>query len=116
MTTELPVAEYPAAQPPADADALRLASVTVRAVDQIGMKAADEIVAAAQSIRAGAEEIATNLEQLADAVRGHCKTAGEHVGEFIAKTTDVLETIRGVQGRLAAKTNGGGNHDDRAAP
>jgi hypothetical protein len=75
-------------------DPLQLGKVTLEAVDQIGERAASEIDHAAAKIREGADEVAKNLEQLAGAIREHCKVASGHVASFVASTTETLETIR----------------------
>lgn len=82
------------------ADPLRLADVTVAAVDQIGSHAAKEIEAAAEAIRKGAEEVAKSLDELSSAIREHSIKASEQVAEFIKRTTHTLETVRGLQAKL----------------
>jgi hypothetical protein len=102
--------------PPPQTDPMRLASVTLKAVDQIGAGAGDEIDRAAAQIEAGAKEIADLLRELSAAVRDHCAIAAERVSAFCERSNEVLGTIRGLKDRISAqvepadaKTNGHGD-------
>jgi hypothetical protein len=105
------------AAPPRASDPLALAGVTVQAVDQIGESAAHEIEQAAAAVELAAGEIGTKLRKLAAAVREHSRIAGEQVAEFVGRSTNVIETIRALQERLAAgepkKGNGSEGADSR---
>jgi hypothetical protein len=90
-------------------DPLALAGVTVQAVDQIGESAAAEIEEAAAAVELAAGEIGTKLRKLAAAVREHSRIAGEQVAEFVGRSTNVIETIRALQERLAASEPKKGN-------
>jgi hypothetical protein len=83
-------------------DPLALAGVTVQAVDQIGESAAAEIEEAAAAVELAAGAIGKQLRELATAVREHSRIAGEHVAEFVGRSTSVIETIRALQERLDA--------------
>lgn len=92
--------------PPAS-DPVRLATVTMEAVDRIGTAAADEIERSADELEKGAAEIGKKLRELADAIRGNSKVASGHVTEFCEKSMAVLGTIREAQAKLAGdKTDG----------
>jgi hypothetical protein len=86
----------------ADADRVRLATTTIKAVDQIGLVARDQIGQAADEVVRGADEVAYNLRALASAIREHSKIASEHVAEFCNKATSVLEGVRDLQARVIA--------------
>jgi uncharacterized coiled-coil DUF342 family protein len=90
----------PSAYAPAKADPLRLASVTIQAVDRIGEATSEEIEKTADEIMRGANEIAEKLRELASAIREHSKIANEHITEFCDKATSVLEGVRGLQHKL----------------
>jgi hypothetical protein len=95
-------------------DPIALAGVTVQAVDQIGESAAAEIDQTAEALEEAASKIGTELRKLAAAVREHSRIAGEHVAEFVNRSTSVIETIRTLQERLDAtgeprKGNGSGD-------
>jgi uncharacterized coiled-coil DUF342 family protein len=90
----------PSAYAPAKADPLRLASVTIQAVDRIGEATSEEIEKTADEIMHGANEIAEKLRELASAIREHSKIANEHITEFCDKATSVLEGVRGLQHKL----------------
>lgn len=92
-----PVSDY---APKRAGDPLLIGKITVAAVDQIGATAAEEIEQAAAQVRDGAETVAACLEKLAQAIRGHSKIASEHTAAFIAKTTQVLETVRALDAKL----------------
>jgi predicted transcriptional regulator len=96
------VSEY-APKPRREPDPLTLGKITVEAVDQIGAKAASEIDRAAAQIREGADEVAGRLEQLAEAIRSHSKIASDHTAQFVARTTEVLETVRALDARLESQ-------------
>jgi hypothetical protein len=113
-THEAPVSEY-APQPPRSGDPLKLAGVTIQAVDQIGERTAAEIERTAESIVAGADEVASNLYQLANAIRGHSKVASDHVEQFVSKTTEVLGTVRELLAKIADSTPNGQEADAEAA-
>ena len=83
-------------------DSLRLASVTVQAVDQVGENTAGEIEKTAEQVTAGAAEIADKLRELADAVRQHTEIVGKQVESFCAKATSVFEDIAEIKERLGA--------------
>lgn len=107
--TELPTNGLVPTEPaPRTRDPIRLASVTVKAVDQIGEAAAAEIEDAAAQLEAAAAEIGTKLRSLAKAVRDHSRIAGEHVEGFCNRSTAVIETVRAMQARLD-----GGGDDER---
>src|ERR1700682_85641 len=74
----------------AKTDPLRLASATIKAVDQIGIATSDEIEKTADEIMRGATEIAGRLRELANAIREHSRIANEHVAGFCDKATSVL--------------------------
>ena len=84
----------------AASDPVEMATLTVRAVDQIGAAAASEIEKAANALEQRASEIAEKLRNLAAAVREHSQLAGASVSEFCEKSTSVIETIRALQERL----------------
>jgi hypothetical protein len=79
---------------------LHLATTTVRAVDQIGLVARDQIGQTAEEVVRGADEVAYNLRSLASAIREHSKIASEHVAEFCNKATSVLEDVRDLHARM----------------
>ena len=85
---------------PMHANPLRLASATIKAVDQLGVATSDEIEKTADEIMRGATEIATKLRELADAIRQHTETASEQVESFCAKATLVFEGIVELQEKL----------------
>jgi hypothetical protein len=85
---------------PAKADPLRLASATIKAVDQIGIATSDEIEKTADEIIRGATEIAQRLRELANAIREHSRIANEHVAGFCDKASSVFEGVRALQDKL----------------
>lgn len=87
-------------------DPLLIGKITIQAVDQIGENAAAEIERTAAQIREGADEVAGRLEQLAEAIRGHSKVASDHTAAFVARTTQVLETVRALGAKLDSPVNG----------
>jgi hypothetical protein len=91
-------------------DPIKLASVTIQAVDQIGQAAASEIEEAAHALESAAQEIGKTLRDLAAAVRGHSKIAGEHVESFCGKATTVIEGVRALQDRLDRVESNGNGH------
>jgi hypothetical protein len=84
----------------AKADPIRLASVTIKAVDQIGITTSDEIENTAEELMHGAAEIAERLRELAKAIREHSRIANGHVAGFCEKATSVLEGVRILQDKL----------------
>lgn len=84
-------------------DPIQMAGLTVRAVDQIGAAASEEIEKAAQELVAEAQKVADNLHELAAAIREHSRIAGEHVAAYCAHSTNVLETVRKLQEGLKAE-------------
>ena len=86
--------------PPRASDPLRLAGVTVKAVNQIGAEAAAEIDQAAAAFEEGAAEVTAKLRELATAVREHSRIAGEQVEQFCGKATNVIEGLRALRERL----------------
>jgi len=87
---------------PMTVNPLRLASATVKAVDQLGVATADEIEKTADEIMRGATEIATKLRELADAIRQHTEIASGQVESFCTKATSVFESVVELQERLRA--------------
>jgi hypothetical protein len=85
---------------PINSNSLRLAGVTVRAVDQVGENTAGEIEKTAEEVTAGAAEVADKLRELADVIRQHTEIASEHVEKFCTKATSVFECIVQLQGKL----------------
>jgi hypothetical protein len=85
---------------PAHAGPLRLASAAIKAVDQIGLVARDQIGQTADEVVRGADEVAYNLRMLASTIREHSKIASEHVAEFCNKATSVMEDVRDLQVRM----------------
>jgi uncharacterized coiled-coil DUF342 family protein len=90
----------PSDHAPAKADPLRLASATIKAVDQIGVATAEEIEKTSDEIMRGAAEIAERLRELANAIREHTRVANEHVAGFCDKASCVFEGVRALQERL----------------
>jgi hypothetical protein len=91
-------------------DPIKLANITIKAVDRIGGAAATEIEDAARCLEEAAAKIAENLRELAGAVREHSRVAGEHVEQFCGKATSVIESIRALQERLDSKRGNGEDH------
>jgi hypothetical protein len=87
---------------PANTNPIRLAAVTIEAVDQIGCAASGEIERAADDLIHGANEVADNLRKLATAIREHSKVAGVRVSDFCTKATEMMEGVRELQVTLAA--------------
>jgi hypothetical protein len=87
---------------PMNLNPLRLASATIKAVDQLGAATADEIEKTADEIMRGATEIATKLRELADAIRQHTQIASGQVESFCAKATSVFESVVELQEKLRA--------------
>jgi len=85
---------------PTTLNPLRLASATIKAVDQLGVTTADEIEKTADEIMRGATEIATKLRELADAIREHTEIASGQVESFCTKATSVFESIVELQEKL----------------
>src|SRR5258708_7895344 len=81
-------------------DPVRLANVTVQAVDSIGMSAAGEIDKTAEEVIQGAAEVAHKLRELGLAIREHSQIASEQVSSFCEKATTVIEGVRELQDRL----------------
>ncbi len=90
----------PSAYAPAKADPIRLASVTIQAVDQIGAATSQEIEKTADELMRGATEIAEKLRALSRAIQEHSKIANEHVSGFCSKATSVLEGVRDLHLKL----------------
>jgi hypothetical protein len=107
-----PIPEAPMPRTPRTRDPIKLAGVTIEAVDQIGESCAAEIETAAQAVTDAADKVAGNLRDLAAAVREHTKIAGEHVGQFCGKATTVIEGLRALQQRLDAGEPKKGNGSD----
>lgn len=99
---------------PDQSDPIRLAGITVKAVDRIGEAAAIEIEEAATALENAASQISTKLRSLAKAVRDHSQIAGEHVAGFCKQSTEVIETVRVLQLKLDGKGNGDGDSKDDA--
>jgi hypothetical protein len=89
-------------RPSANAGPLKLATITIEAVDRIGLAACGEIEKTADDIVCGANEIADNLRNLAIAIREHSKVASAHVTEFCNRATTVIEGVHDLQDRLFA--------------
>jgi hypothetical protein len=85
---------------PTKADPIRLASVTIQAVDWIGETTSEEIEKTANEITHGAAQIAEKLQELANAIREHSKIANEHVSQFCEKATSVFDGIRDLHAKL----------------
>jgi hypothetical protein len=90
----------PSAYARTKADPIRLASVTIQAVDQIGAAASEEIEKTADELMRGATEIAEKLRALSRAIQEHSKIANEHVLGFCSKATSVLEGVRDLHLKL----------------
>jgi methyl-accepting chemotaxis protein len=108
IQTQLPRA---AGSAPTSVNPLRLASATIKAVDQLGVTTADEIEKTAEEIMRGATEIATRLRELADAIRQHTEIASGQVESFCTKATSVFESVVELQQKL--RLNG---HAPQAEP
>jgi hypothetical protein len=96
---------------PTSLNPLRLASATVRAVDQLGLATADEIEKTADEIMRGATETASKLRELAEAIRQHTEIAAGQVESFCTKATSVFESVVALQEKL--RVNG---HEPKAEP
>jgi hypothetical protein len=106
-------------------DPLKLADVTVAAVDQIGDHASKEIDRAAEEVRKGAEEVAQALEELSAAIREHTIKASQEVAEFVRKSTHTVGIVRELQEKVFGvggvdgsehkfdRTNGADNSETR---
>jgi uncharacterized coiled-coil DUF342 family protein len=97
LQTESPRASVYA---PMNANPLRLASATIKAVDQVGVATSEEIEKTADEIMRGATEIATKLRELADAIRQHTEIASAHVESYCTKATSVYESVIELQEKL----------------
>ena len=86
---------------PLNSNPLRLASTTIKAVDQLGLTTSDEIERTADEIMQGATEIATKLRELATAIREHTEIASEQVAGFCDRATSVFEGVVELQQKLA---------------
>jgi hypothetical protein len=95
--------QQPSAYAPTKVDPIRLASVTIHAVDRIGEATSEEIEKTADEIMRGATEIVEKLQALARAIREHSKIANEHVSGFCDKATSVFECVRDLQKQLDVK-------------
>jgi hypothetical protein len=89
-------------RPSASANPLKLATITIGAVDRIGLAACVEIEKTADDIISGANEVADNLRQLATAIHEHSEAASMHVTDFCNKATTVIEGVRDLQDKLLA--------------
>jgi hypothetical protein len=83
-----------------EADPLRLAGVTIRAVDQIGAVAAEEIERAADELGRRSNEIINDVRKLADSIRSHTKATRDRVSDFCDKATSIVEGVRELQEKL----------------
>jgi hypothetical protein len=95
----------PASGPPS-LNPLRLASATVKAVDQLGVTTSNEIEKTADEIMRGATEIAAKLRELADAIRQHTEIASGQVESFCTKATSVFESVVELQEKLRVNGHG----------
>jgi hypothetical protein len=93
----------PSAYAPIGSNPLRLASATLRAVDQLGVTTSDEIEKTADEILRGAAEIAGKLRELAEAIRHHTEIASGHVESFCKTATSVFEGVIELQEKLLVK-------------
>jgi hypothetical protein len=89
-------------RPSANANPLKLATITIAAVDPIGLAACGELESTADDIIFGANEVADNLCRLPTAIREHSKVASVHVTDFCNKATTVFEGVLDLQDRLLA--------------
>jgi len=92
----------PSAYAPMSLNPLRLASATIKAVDQLGVTTADEIEKTADEIMRGATDISIKLRELADAIRQRTQIASGQVESFCAKATSVFEGVVELQEKLRA--------------
>lgn len=90
---------------PPKTDPVRLADITIRAVDTICNATAEEIDATAEEVIKSAEVVANNLRKLASAIREHGTVAAEHLSGYVNKTTNVLEGVRALQKTMNGKTD-----------
>lgn len=86
--------------PPAPPSPSQLASITVQSVGKIGDASADEIEKVRAQLKRGWEEIDAQLEQLAEAFRGHARIAEQHISEFCLQATDFFESISAAKRKL----------------
>jgi hypothetical protein len=87
-------------RPSPDANPLRLATATIRAVDRIGLAACNEIGQTADEVVRGAHEVADHLRTLVIAIQEHSTIASDHVSDFCNRATLVLEGVRNLQAKL----------------
>jgi hypothetical protein len=80
--------------PPAPVDPIQLASMTIKAVHQVGINAAAEVREIAYQIVAASQELAAKLNELADAIQGHSNETGVHVEEFCDRLSKALQRMR----------------------
>ncbi|MDB5612102.1 MAG: hypothetical protein JWP25_9002 [Bradyrhizobium sp.] len=85
-------------------DPVRLAGITVRAVDKIGEAAAKEIDDTADAFETQAKTISDKLRELANAMREHTVVANTHVAEFGEKANSVVDLIRDLEVKLGGGT------------
>jgi hypothetical protein len=89
-----------------------LATITTRAVDQIGDSAASELERLADGIEAEAQEKAANLlrfakenadvlRRFAASWRTQTRAAAEDMTRFCAKSTDIFTSIEALEARVA---------------
>ena len=92
----------PSPYAPMSSNPLRLANVTIQAVDQLGNATSEEIERTADEIMRGAAEIADKLRELADAIKQHAQIASEQVAGFCGKATSVFESVIELRENLLA--------------
>lgn len=85
---------------PASADPMRLATVTMQAVDRIGAATAEQIETTAVELEIGAKEVADKLRELGAAIRGHSELASKHITDYCEKAMSVLENVATLQVKL----------------
>lgn len=79
---------------------IKIAEVTLKAVDQIGEAAAKEIEALAANILQDAEDLASQLTDLAGTMRQHTITAAGMVADFVKRSATTTSLIRDLEERL----------------
>jgi hypothetical protein len=85
---------------PPNSDPVRLAGITVRAVDQIGDCCAEELEKAAEEVMAGAKKVADELRELALAVRDHSREQAKALSTYCDTAVDVLGNARDMRTKL----------------
>jgi hypothetical protein len=78
---------------PMNLNPLRLADVTIKAVDQLGVVIADEIEKTAGDIMRGANEIASKLHEWANVIRQRTEIANQQVESFCARATSMFGAV-----------------------